>query len=356
MTGIERHPKLEAVLAAAISMIAPVALLCHQSGMAYAPPGWLDNYAPVAVALNYTDPTFWDGYYKISRMPWNMVEFVYRNLFSVEAPAQRFTFQCSLKTEVLSFIVGKRLFGRFAGLIPCRCRQCPAVPDCFRLDRGPDYQTSFAALMLLGFIASVTFYRPDHEKLPAFVAGVALMNAVLTISNYLQMAPLVLAITIAVLVSRKSTAKSTAIVFAPSVSLALRQTLSLGFCQRGFWKAVRFFHPRIQSCFRNADQPSKGCLVGPPLQARIFVFTTIRISSRGLRQSPCSTQLLSFCGTKLVQASCLWPCMAIFVRNLDLDILAGLPPSHHAPASVFVTTPFSPCGTFHDSGVIPQSG
>ena len=55
------------------------------SNMFYDPLGWEDPFRHLGIGLYYADPGFWDLYYKISRVPWNTLQFLVRQLFTTAA-------------------------------------------------------------------------------------------------------------------------------------------------------------------------------------------------------------------------------------------------------------------------------
>lgn len=60
----------------------PLVQAMINDGWLYSPAGWLDPWYYLGYGLNYTDPSFLNDYYKISRLPWILMEFAARNLFS----------------------------------------------------------------------------------------------------------------------------------------------------------------------------------------------------------------------------------------------------------------------------------
>jgi hypothetical protein len=53
----------------------PLTLAIFNTEWLYSPPGYIDPWVYLGYALNYTDPTFFDDYYKISRLPWILTLF-----------------------------------------------------------------------------------------------------------------------------------------------------------------------------------------------------------------------------------------------------------------------------------------
>ncbi len=47
----------------------------------FSPIGWVDAWYYVGYGLKYNDPSFLDTYYKISRLPWILIEYIFRSNF-----------------------------------------------------------------------------------------------------------------------------------------------------------------------------------------------------------------------------------------------------------------------------------
>ena len=63
------------VIHIAFIALAPLLLALCNSEWLYSAPGYIDPWVYLGFAFNYTDPTFHDNYYKISRLPWIIVLF-----------------------------------------------------------------------------------------------------------------------------------------------------------------------------------------------------------------------------------------------------------------------------------------
>ena len=69
-------------VAALVATVVGFSVYCVfvNSNRFYNPIGWIDPYTHQGLGLYFTDPYFWDNYYKVSRVPWNAAEFVVRHL------------------------------------------------------------------------------------------------------------------------------------------------------------------------------------------------------------------------------------------------------------------------------------
>ena len=68
------------VIHLAFIALAPLLLALCNTEWLYSAPGYIDPWVYLGYAFNYTDPTFHDNYYKISRLPWIIVLFTAHHL------------------------------------------------------------------------------------------------------------------------------------------------------------------------------------------------------------------------------------------------------------------------------------
>src|SRR5262245_60592632 len=86
------------------------------SNMFYNPIGWLDPYTHIGIGLYYNDPIFWDRYYKISRVPWNTLQFVVRHLFATAVSGPVLQLICAVGTALSLYGASRCLFRREVAL------------------------------------------------------------------------------------------------------------------------------------------------------------------------------------------------------------------------------------------------
>lgn len=65
----------------AVLLLIPVVFMLINDDWMFSPIGWVDAWYYVGYGLKYSDPSFLDGYYKISRLPWILFEHLARSNF-----------------------------------------------------------------------------------------------------------------------------------------------------------------------------------------------------------------------------------------------------------------------------------
>lgn len=62
-------------------ILIPVVFMLINDDWMFSPIGWVDAWYYVGYGLKYNDPSFLDTYYKISRLPWILIEYIFRSNF-----------------------------------------------------------------------------------------------------------------------------------------------------------------------------------------------------------------------------------------------------------------------------------
>ncbi len=62
-------------------ILIPVVFMLINDDWMFSPIGWVDAWYYVGYGLKYNDPSFMDAYYKISRLPWILIEYIFRSNF-----------------------------------------------------------------------------------------------------------------------------------------------------------------------------------------------------------------------------------------------------------------------------------
>ena len=112
------------------------------SNLFYNALAWIDPYTHVGLGLYYTDPNFWDNYYKISRVPWNALQFVVRHVFTPAASGVVIQSLCAVGTTLAVYRIGRTLFARDVALTVA---MLATFFPFFHANGGADYNNALAA-------------------------------------------------------------------------------------------------------------------------------------------------------------------------------------------------------------------
>ena len=80
LDSVKLSSRREALIHLTFIVTAPLLLAVFNTEWLYSPAGWLDPWVYLGYAINYADPTFFDDYYKIARLPWILTLFTAHHL------------------------------------------------------------------------------------------------------------------------------------------------------------------------------------------------------------------------------------------------------------------------------------
>ena len=180
----------------------PVTLYIVNPAWLYTPPGWLDAWMPVGIGLNFTDPTVANTEYKISRLPWNLVQFLVRNSLRENLAAVVLQFSFIAASVASAARIGRMLLqppGRYVLMLMTAAFPI-VVAATFR--GGADYQNAMAFPLFMAAVAALSGVTAANIRRVASWAGVAMALLVCVDILYLQLVPYVALFTMAVVWSR----------------------------------------------------------------------------------------------------------------------------------------------------------
>lgn len=180
----------------------PVALYVVNPAWLYTPPGWLDSWVPVGLGLNFTDPTVGNTEYKISRLPWNLVQFIVRHSLRENLALVVLQFSFISASVASAARIGRRVLqppGRYVLMLMTAAFPI-IVAATFR--GGSDYQNAMAFPLFMATVAALSGVTPGNVRRLAPWAGVTMALLVCVDILYLQVIPYVALFTTAVVWSR----------------------------------------------------------------------------------------------------------------------------------------------------------
>lgn len=122
--------------------------------------GWIDPFIYVGYGYNYLDPSYLTGYYKISRLPWVLTQFVFRSIFNENLVGYFLHFSVYSASSYLIFNIAKKFSDDIPALI-----SAITLPIFLIIYSGnPDYHNNFSAvsfLALIFYVANGTLAKKD---------------------------------------------------------------------------------------------------------------------------------------------------------------------------------------------------
>jgi Dolichyl-phosphate-mannose-protein mannosyltransferase len=132
--------------------------------------GYIDPYVSVGYGLYYSIPDFLDWYYKVSRLPWNILEFTARHILRPEGAAFFLQFFSASLMSISVFLYFRRLISKSNALL------LAVVSIFFPLfygDGRPDYHNTISGPLYFFMLAMLTSSIAERSLLLAAWAGVA---------------------------------------------------------------------------------------------------------------------------------------------------------------------------------------
>ena len=156
----------------------------------FTPIAWLDGWYYVGYGYQYLDPSFQPHNYKISRLPWVLYQFVFRQLFAPITASYLIQFSCLALAALSVFFTCRRLrFGNLASF----------VASAFLMtygwyvgpgNGGADYHNTLAAPLYAATFLLTTFAASSPHRLWLLMAaGAAYGLTVHTSVFYLNFVP-----------------------------------------------------------------------------------------------------------------------------------------------------------------------
>jgi hypothetical protein len=170
----------------------PIVLSIVNSSWLYTEIGSLDPWVNVGYFLHYSDPTFFNYYYKIARLSWIIPGFVAYHVFQPIVANYLLHMGCLLVTIVFFFLTVTRLFGRTIALATAACFAI-FVPYHGGLG-GWDYQNAPAgAYYVVAFYLLTSAVLSKNMRIRLALAGAAYACAVDATVSFINLAPILVA-------------------------------------------------------------------------------------------------------------------------------------------------------------------
>jgi hypothetical protein len=190
--GIKLISRREALFHLSVIVAAPLLLALCNTEWLYSPAGTIDPWVSLGYALNYSDPTFWDDYYKISRLPWILLLYAAYHLLPPTAANHITHLGVFIATLIPFYLAMCRLVGGQGALI---AGLLLSVYTHVHGSYGWDYHNAIAgAFYSWGYYFLTVGWQqsPKQDAKALFIAGVFIGLLLHTNVFFLLFAPLML--------------------------------------------------------------------------------------------------------------------------------------------------------------------
>lgn len=140
----------KAILLIAV-FFAPVSFLFFYQNAFFEVLTYIDPFIYVGYGHNYTDQSFLDGYYKISRLPWVLTQFLSRSILNADLVSYVLHFGIYSSASYLMFRIAEKI----AGILPAFMVTILTPLFLCVYSGGADYHNNFSAVLFLALILYV---------------------------------------------------------------------------------------------------------------------------------------------------------------------------------------------------------
>jgi len=113
--------------------------------------GWIDPFFYIGYGQNYSDSSYLTGHYKISRLPWVLVQFAYRSIFNTDIVSYILHFSVYALASYFIFKIAQKIAGNLSAFMIAILTPIFLYTYC----GGADYQNNFSAVLFLGLILHI---------------------------------------------------------------------------------------------------------------------------------------------------------------------------------------------------------
>jgi len=204
--------------------------------------GWLDPFMYVGYGLYYSYPDFLNGYYKVSRLPWDLLEFIARHSLNPRSAAFFLQSFCSCLMSVSVFFYFRRLIsGSNALLLAILSIFFPL----FHADGGADYHNAISGALYFLLLALLIAAIAERSLLFAAWSGVAAAVALHTNPLIALLAPGLALHCLALCRSHRRDAVFIFSALVVSIAGLTAGTLALSAISAAFGRGFLFFMPQL---------------------------------------------------------------------------------------------------------------
>jgi hypothetical protein len=177
-----------------IVLLVPLTLSAINGSWLYTPVGFLDPWYYVGYGYHYDDPSFMENYYKASRLPWVLAQYIFRHAFSPIVANYILQIGCIWVATAAVYLAAAALFGP----VPA------AIASAFLAaythfhgggGGGADYHNTLAGpLYAISFLLVTLAAQRNRNSWPWFMSsGAAFATAVHTNISFVNLSPILLA-------------------------------------------------------------------------------------------------------------------------------------------------------------------
>jgi hypothetical protein len=205
--------------------------------------GFIDSYYYVGYGLYYSYPDFLDGYYKASRVPWDLLEFVARQAFRPDTAAFALQFFSFSLMAVCVFCYFRRLIsGSNALFVGIFSIFFPLIHDV----GGADYHNTISGPLYFLTLALLVVAITDQSRIMAGCAGAAAAMALHTNPLLILLLPSVILQSVALCRTSRLSASFIWTSLGFSVLGFACATVGLGAIAAAFGRNFFFFEPQLE--------------------------------------------------------------------------------------------------------------
>jgi hypothetical protein len=225
-----------------VTAIYQVLLFNFNSDSFFSPIGWLDPFYYMGYGLYYAIPDVMNDYYKVSRLPWNLLQFAARQIFRPDAAAFALQFVSFSGMSVAAYLFFQQVINRSAAfLIAVLCIFFPIAYS----NGGADYHNTITGLLYFVMLAWAAASINTGSLLAAVCGGGAIALALHTNPTLVMLGPGIALYMVALWWVRERTLRYALAACACLFIGVLAATAVLALISAGFDRGFMFFQAQV---------------------------------------------------------------------------------------------------------------
>jgi hypothetical protein len=261
-------------------------LYFFNSTIFFNPIGWIDPYWYVGIGLYYDISDFSADYYKISRVPWNILEFLARQTLLPGSAAYVLQTSTAALTSTAIFIYLRDLIGRSkAFVLACLSIFIPLLPNA---SGGADYHNAFSGGLYFVTMALLVRAILKPSAFLAFCTGAAFTATIHTNPLFILLTPMIALNAFALSLERSRSALFSLCAVSFALAGGVTTTVVLGLVHVMLGREFLFFVPQLEFILWIQKESRNGVYVplswdwlrdsrGNAYLLSIFLFCTVEL-------------------------------------------------------------------------------
>ena len=144
--------------------------------------GWIDSFIYVGYGYNYDDASYLTGYYKVSRLPYVLIQYIFRSIFNTEIVNYILHFTLY---SLSAYLIFKISFKTTANILSAFLIAVSTPLFLVVYNGGADYHNTFSAVLFLATLLYLISETTSGKDNKLFFVNFGILYALVIHSNIL---------------------------------------------------------------------------------------------------------------------------------------------------------------------------